>query len=363
MGSPVVMSTIVITTDPRRSRRCPAGRAFNLRSHSAVCPTVPYDRRVVATTFDVASADGARFTVTAVGNGKPILILHPGGSGSSSWRGVATFLAARFRVLLFDRRPYRLSGEVEPAATIANEVRDVAAIAEIVGEPMLLVGHSSGAVIALEAALVSPARFAGIVLYEPPVAVSAPLGGEPLTRANEALATGDPGRAMKIHLREIAQARSLLVSLVALFPPLWRQMTMFAAGQINDDNELESLGVGIDRYAHVDIPTLLLGGARSPRHLRDRLDALSAVMPHVESVVILKRQGHLANARAPRKVARIIETFANAAIDSTHPAGYEGGRPLPRTTSNPTGVQDSLWSPPDPGNTDSERSAGGGRRL
>lgn len=218
-----------------------------------------------------------------------------------------------FRVLLFDRRPYRSPGGAQP--TIADEVDDVAAIAELVGEPMLLVGHSSGAVIALEAALALPASFSGLVLYEPPVAVSAPLGGEALTRANDALAAGYPGRAMKIHLREIVQAPSVLITLVTLFPPLWRQMTMFAPGQINDDNELESLGVGIDRYAHVDIPALLLGGARSPRHLRDRLDALSQVMPHADSVVILKRQGHLANAWAPRKLALLIKTFADTSIN------------------------------------------------
>jgi pimeloyl-ACP methyl ester carboxylesterase len=269
----------------------------------------------VATTFDVASADGTQFTVTSVGDGKPILILHPGGSNSSSWLRVATALAARFRVLLFDRRPYRSPGGAGPVTTIANEVGDITAIAEIVGEPMLLVGHSSGAVIALETALISPVTLVGMVLYEPPVAVRAPLGGEALTRANEALAAGDPGTALKIHLREIVQAPRLLVSVVALFPPLWRQMTLFAAGQIDDDNELESLGVGVGRYAHVDIPTLLLGGARSPRHLRERLDALSAVMPRVESVVTLKRQGHLANLWAPRKIARVIETFADTAIN------------------------------------------------
>jgi alpha-beta hydrolase superfamily lysophospholipase len=62
------------------------------------------------------------------------------------------------------------------------------------------VGHSSGAVIALEAALASPASFAGLVLHEPPVAVTMPLGGGALARANEALAAGDAGRALKIRI-------------------------------------------------------------------------------------------------------------------------------------------------------------------
>ena len=98
-------------------------------------------------------------------------------------------------------------------------------------------------------------------------------------------------------------------SSLPMVPPPWRQMTKYAPGQISDDTALESLGVGIDRYAGVDVPTLLLGGARSPKHLRVRLDALAGVSPHLDSKVILRWQGHLANARAPGKVAWIIEMF------------------------------------------------------
>lgn len=95
-----------------------------------------------------------------------------------------------------------------------------------------------------------------------------------------ALGSGNPGRAMKIHLREIVRAPTLLTWLVSLFPPIWRKVTNLAPGQIKDDENLESLGVGIDRYAHLHVPALLIGGARSPHHLRDR------------------------------KIARIIESFA-----------------------------------------------------
>jgi pimeloyl-ACP methyl ester carboxylesterase len=260
--------------------------------------------------MDVTSADGAHLTVTDEGHGHPIVIVHPGGGTASSWTRVARQLATRFRVLRFDRRPYWIPGGIEPTATMENEVADVLAVTTAAGAPVLLTGHSSGAVVALEAARVSPSSFAGMVLYEPPLAVTSPLGGEALVRARAALEQGDPGRAMQIHLREIVKMPGLTVKLLPLLPPLWRQMTMFAPGQISDDSELESLGVGIERYANVDVPTLLLGGARSPKHLRARLDALADVLPSVESVVILERQGHLANARAPKKVAGIIESFA-----------------------------------------------------
>lgn len=264
--------------------------------------------------LDVTSADGTRIKVTDEGHGKPVLIVHPGGANSASWARVARYLAPRFRVLRFDRRPYRVPGGAGPAETMQNEVSDVLAIAAFAGGPLLLVGHSSGAVVALEAALASPSAFAGMVLYEPPVAVTAPLGGEALVRARAALDAGDPGLAMQIHLREVVQAPGYLVRLLPLIRPFWRRMTAFAAGQISDDIALESLGVGIGRYAHLGVPALLLGGARSPEHLHVRLDALAHVLPRLESVVILKGQGHIANARAPAKVARIIETFADTVM-------------------------------------------------
>jgi pimeloyl-ACP methyl ester carboxylesterase len=193
-------------------------------------------------------------------------------------------------------------------------VSDVLAVAEAVDDLVLLVGHSSGAVVALEAALASPSRFAGMVLYEPPVAVTEPLGGDALVRARAALEAGDPGLALRIHLSDIVEVPRLVVRLMSLFPPVRRQTIKFAPGQITDDTNLESLGVGIDRYAQLDVPAVLLGGARSPRHLGVRLAALARVLPHVDSVVTFRRQGHLANAFAPGKVARVIENFADTVM-------------------------------------------------
>jgi pimeloyl-ACP methyl ester carboxylesterase len=264
--------------------------------------------------MDVTSPDGAHVTVIEEGHGRPILIVHPGGATSSSWALVARRLARRFRVLRFDRRPYRVPPEVEESATMANEVGDVLAIGEAVDDKVLLVGHSSGAVVALEAALASPWRFAGMVLYEPPVAVAGPLGGEALRRAQAALEAGDPGLALSIHLTDIVGVPRRTVRLMALIPPVRRRTAMFAAGQIRDDANLEALGVGIDRYGRIDVPAVLIGGARSPQHLRDRLDALAGVLPQLTSVAILEHHGHLANAFAPGKLAAIIEEFAGAVM-------------------------------------------------
>jgi pimeloyl-ACP methyl ester carboxylesterase len=143
--------------------------------------------------------------VTEEGQGPAILLLHRGSADRSTWAGVAAQLSRRFRVLRFDRWTYRdghAAGAPAGADTMAAEVADVLAVAAATGERPPLVGHSSGAVVALESALAAPSAFTGMVLYEPPVAVTEPLGGEALRQARAALDAGDPGRAIAIHVRD-----------------------------------------------------------------------------------------------------------------------------------------------------------------
>jgi pimeloyl-ACP methyl ester carboxylesterase len=262
----------------------------------------------------VAGADGGPIPVTEEGQGPAILLLHPGSADRTSWARVAAALADRFRVLRFDRWTYRgghAGAAPAGADAMAAEVADVLAVAAAIGERPVLVGHSSGAVVALESALAAPATFRAVVLYEPPLAVDQPLGGEALRRAREALDAGDPDRAIIIHMREIVGAGGLAVAAMRRVPPIWQVVREFAPAQIADDEAIESLGVGLDRYARLDLPVLLLGGGRSPAHLRERLDALAAVLPRLDSVVVLPEQGHLANLRAPGEVAKVIAAFAD----------------------------------------------------
>jgi pimeloyl-ACP methyl ester carboxylesterase len=261
----------------------------------------------------VPGPDGCPIPVTDEGQGPAVLLLHAGSADRSSWAGVAAALAGRFRVLRFDRWTYRDGhGDAAPAGAeaMAAEVGDVLAVAAA-GERPLLVGHSSGAVVALESALAAPSAFRAMVLYEPPVAVDEPLGGDALRRARAALDAGDPDRAIIIHMREIAGAGRLMVAALRRVPPAWQVVRGHAPAQITDDEAIESLGVGLGRYARLDLPVLLLGGGRSPAHMRKRLDALAAVLPRLEEVVVLEEHGHLANLGAPGQVADVIAAFAD----------------------------------------------------
>ena len=251
---------------------------------------------------------GIRVTESGQGSQPPaILVIHGGSADGSAWSRVTDALPIGLRALRYDRYTYRGTVENQSGEEImAREVADVLAIADAINGPLLVVGHSSGGVVALQAA--RRRNFDGLVLYEPPVAVTEPLGGDALRRARAALDAGKAGQAMEIHIRDIVGMRGLARSM-RLFPPVKRAMSRFAAGQIADDEALESVGVGLDQYAGITTPALLLGGAKSPAHLRQRLSALAETLPTVDKVT-MRGQGHMANQGAPQELARIIADFA-----------------------------------------------------
>lgn len=260
------------------------------------------------------SADGTSVRAFDDGQGPVIIVLHPGLDDGSSWKKVAARLSLRFRVVRLQRRPYRLDITTGSPPSIAQEVDDVLAVAKVIGEPILLVGHSSGGVVALEVMVASPSTVAGAVIYEPPVVTGPPLGGAALRRARAAVAAGKPGTAMAIFMRDIAQLPWLTARLAGVFVALHPRLRAFAPRMLDDTEAIDRLGVRLDVYARIGVSTVLLGGDRGPPHAGERIDALARVLPRVERVVVLHGQGHFANLRAPDEVARVIEDLADKVL-------------------------------------------------
>ena len=259
------------------------------------------------------AADGSGVRALDEGRGPVVLILHGGMDDGSSWRRVAARLAPRFRVLRLHRRQYRSDLATGSACTMADEVEHVTALVRAIGEPMVVVGHSSGAVLALEALAAAPSAFAGAVLYEPPCVIGPPLGGEALALAQAAIAAGKPGTALAIFVRDIVRMPAWTARLTKLMVAISPRIRRLARHQIDDCAAIDQLGNRLDTYAKITIPTVLLGGDRSPAHLGERLDALERVLPHAERVA-LHGQGHAANAFAPAKLADVIAGFADGVL-------------------------------------------------
>jgi pimeloyl-ACP methyl ester carboxylesterase len=261
------------------------------------------------------AADGTSVRAFDEGSGPAIVILHAGRDDGSSWAKVAARLASRFRVVRLHRRQYRL--DLKPPArpcTIADEIGDVLALAKVIGGPMLLVGHSSGAVVALETLLRSPGTFVGAVLYEPPaVTATTPLGGEALVLARAAVDAGKPGMALRIFLRDIVRIPPWAARLVGVVAAVHPGHRAYVPPQIADCEAVERLGDRLDSYARIETPAVLFGGDRSPAHFGERLDSLARAIPQSERLA-LKGEGHFANKHAPGQVADLIATLADRVL-------------------------------------------------
>jgi pimeloyl-ACP methyl ester carboxylesterase len=256
------------------------------------------------------SADATEVRAFARGQGPVILVIHPGNDDGRSWRRVAARLSGRFRVVRIVRRQYRRDLPVPAPYSTDREVEDVLALAATLGQPVVLTGHSSGGVVALEALAANPATFAGAVLFEPPVPLGPPAPNPAVDRARAAVAAGRPGRAMQIFVRDVVGMRASDAWAVRLLVAVNPRMRALAPRQIGD---LDGLGPRLEVYARIDVPVVLLGGDRSPAHLGEALDALAAALPHARKVILPGRD-HMAHMKAPGEVARVIADLTDAVL-------------------------------------------------
>jgi pimeloyl-ACP methyl ester carboxylesterase len=267
-------------------------------------------------TLTIASRDGSDIRAFDEGSGPVILVLHPGLDDGRGWGKVAKRLMSRFRVIRIHRRQYREDLKQGTRVSIAREVDDVLAVVEAVGEPMIVVGHSSGAVVALESIAAMPTAFVGAVIYEPPIVVDELLGGPNGAihrRAREALQSGKPGKAMSIFLTDIAKLPPTVARMAGSFTTLVPRYRKLVPGQLDDSEAIDELGNRLNEYKTIKIPVVLVGGEKSPPHLARRFDALQRAIPHAERILMHKR-GHDANLKAPGQLAEIITSLADRVL-------------------------------------------------
>jgi pimeloyl-ACP methyl ester carboxylesterase len=244
------------------------------------------------------------------GDGQAVLILHGGSGDLTAWKPVADGLAQRFRVVRFTRPTYRVDPPPGGADAFRREVAEALAVARWIGEPVILVGHSSGAIVGLEAVLADPAPFDALVAYEPPLdATHGPERAQALQRARAALDAGSPLEAMQIHLRDLVGMPDSVVDAMFKAPASREALARFAPGQIADDEMTDALPEGMARFEALTLPVLLLGGENSPDHLQRRSDELASSLPRAPHRVVLAGQGHIAHLQAPDALARAITDF------------------------------------------------------
>jgi pimeloyl-ACP methyl ester carboxylesterase len=211
------------------------------------------------------SADGTTLACDVAGHGPPLVLVHGTGADHTRWAPVIAGLSARFTTYAMDRRGRGASADAE-GYSIELEFDDVAAVIGGIGGDVDVLGHSYGAVCALEATLRTP-RVRRLVLYEPPLPVGIeiyPPGF--IDRLDQLLAAGDRGGVVATFLREVVRMpEAELDGLRA--DPSW-EARMAAAHTIPRELRIaDAYDPDFERFAAVRAPTLLLVGGDSPPFL------------------------------------------------------------------------------------------------
>ncbi|NUR25266.1 MAG: alpha/beta hydrolase [Catenulispora sp.] len=130
------------------------------------------------TTAHVTSKDGTTLAVDTVGAGPSVILAGGAFNDRSTVAALAEALAPDFTAVTYDRRGRVGSDDKAIAAglgfQVQHEIDDLAAVIEHIGGHAALFGHSSGAILVLEAAL-RGLPVDAIAVYEPPFRADAGL--------------------------------------------------------------------------------------------------------------------------------------------------------------------------------------------
>lgn len=243
----------------------------------------------------ITSRDGTTIAFWLSGEGRPLLLVHGTTADHQRWAGITPKLEPHFTIYAMDRRG-RGGSDDAPVYDIMREAEDVAAVVdEIAGtmdEAVAVLGHSYGAFCTLEAALLTN-NMSRLILYEPPIPTGTPNIARDVPEHMQTLINrGELEAALLLMMREVVKMpehelkeyRQLPIwpVRVQIAPTIPREMAIDWTYTFNGE-----------RFARVQVPTMLLQGGDSPPFFRKAITSLDAALPN-SKIVTLPGQQHIA---------------------------------------------------------------------
>lgn len=228
----------------------------------------------------VTSADGTKIAYDVRGSGPALVYI----TGASCFRQFAPILAdakvfsQNFTVYNFDRRGRGDSSDTQPYS-LEKEIDDIEAMINAAGGKAFLYGHSSGAILALEAALRLKDQVTGVVVYDPSYVHTEAEKHNYKHLSNTVLsllAKKKHKQAMKVFLSGIGMP-GIFVWLLPVFPG-WKTMHKLAP-TLAYDIELTNEFPPLKRLGNLKSPLLVLAGSKSPERIRTVASQIAASVP------------------------------------------------------------------------------------
>lgn len=244
----------------------------------------------------VRSADGTAIAFSRTGTGEPLVLVHGTTADRSRWNRVLPQLESRFTVYAMDRRGRGESGDAADYA-LAREFEDVAAVVTSIGQPTNLLGHSHGAICALEGAL-RATNVKRLVLYEPPIYMGVPIyQPETVARLRQLLDAGDRQGVVRAFFTQVVRMPPHELGKLESLPS-WPARVAAAHTVVRELEHNDDYRFDADDVRQLRVPTLLLLGGDSPPFFRMATERLAQTLPN-SRLVALPGQQHIAMDTAP----------------------------------------------------------------
>jgi pimeloyl-ACP methyl ester carboxylesterase len=235
--------------------------------------------------------------VDDTGTGGPVLLLHSSGMSGRQWKRLASSLVAKGRRAIVPDLAGHGRSEPWPEPkpfSYATDVASVLALVRAIDEPVDLVGHSYGGLVALLVGLAAPARVRSLAVYDP-VAFGALDPTDEEAQRDLARLPPDWGTTAEHRDRWLAS-----------FVDYWGGDGAWT--MLRDDARDEFRRVAwvlhegvvtlatdttpVSAYRAIDAPSLLMTGERTPVAARHVIRRLGEALPRSETVLVPKA-GHM----------------------------------------------------------------------
>jgi pimeloyl-ACP methyl ester carboxylesterase len=247
-------------------------------------------------TSEVTSRDGTTIAFDRSGEGPPVVLVGGALADRSAAAELSARLAPHLTVIAFDRRGRGDSGDTPPYV-VDREVEDIETLILAVGGPASVLGHSSGAVLALESARLHPELIAKLALYEPPFIVDESrslLPADYVTHLEDLVSDGRRGDAVEFFLTTAVGVPAEVVAGMR-GQPFWSSLEATAHTLAYDGTIMGGTMGGspapLRRWASVGTPALVMDGGASPEWQRHAVRALVEVLPNARHLT-LEGQDH-----------------------------------------------------------------------
>ena len=258
-------------------------------------------------------------TCQVAGQGVPLLLVHGSLCDYRYWQGQVGALSARYRVIVPSLRHYfpeRWDGE-GAGFTTGQHVDDLLALLDQLPGPVHLVGHSRGGNICLRVALVAPWKLLSLTLADP----GGDFADDVFSKVNiDAPVSPGERNQFRQHALEMIRAGALeeglqlfvdTVSGAGVWSRSSRQFrdmatanAMTLVGQVAD----HPAPISHEQISQVQLPILLVGGARSPEPFPRIIQALQSTLADARSVMI-PGASHGMNVIRPASFNRAVLEF------------------------------------------------------